>query len=125
MKFFLILSIVSTMLLASSECNNKQTGTPMLKGRLEIKGICLNYTIKLLEGNIDTSLIDTRWTDENTGKEYTNVFGLQNPCKFPENLNIGDEFSFSIDTTLNNDCMKCEAYYPTPFRKLNIKVAEN
>lgn len=125
MKFFLFLSIVGTLLLSSSECDKKKTNPEILKGRLEIKGICLNYTLKVLEGNVDTSLIDTKWTDENTTKEYTNVFGLQNPCSFPQNLNIGDEFSFSIDTALKNDCMKCEAYYPTPSRKLNIKVVTN
>lgn len=125
MRTFFILSLFSTLLLSNSDCKKNKTNAEVLMGRLEIKGICLNYTIKLLKGNIDSSLISSKWVDENTGKEYVNVFGLQNPCVIPETLNIGDEFSFTIDTTTENDCMKCEAYYPTPPRSLKIKVIED
>lgn len=124
MKLLLILSIVSTMLISSSECNKKKTNS-VLKGRLEIKGICYNYTIKLLEGSIDTSLISAEWTDENTGKNYTDVFGLAESCKFPSSIKEGDEFNFIIDTTISDPCIVCNAYYPTPPRKLKIKVVEN
>ncbi|MEO5947361.1 MAG: hypothetical protein ABIP79_11140 [Chitinophagaceae bacterium] len=125
MKLFLILSAVATMLLSNGECNKKKAVAGNLKGRLEITGICLNYTIKLVKGNLDPSLIATNWTDEVTGKSYTNVFSLKNPCKFPQNLKVGEEFSFIIDSSAANDCMRCEAYYPTPSRSLNIKVVDN
>jgi len=46
------------------QVEKKKTAT--YKGRLEIKGNCMNYTIKLLAGNINTSLIDSTWTDETT-----------------------------------------------------------
>ena len=58
----------------------------------------MNYTLRLLEGNIDTSLITANWTDESTGKSYTNVFGLGSPCTFPSNIEQGDDFYFMIDS---------------------------
>lgn len=125
MKLLFILSAVATLVLSNGDCNKKNAVAENLKGRLEIKGICLNYTIKLLNGDLDTSLISTNWTDEVTGKSYTNVFSLKNPCNFPQTLNEGDEFSFIIDTTFNNECIRCEAYYPTPSLSLNIKMVDN
>ena len=82
----------------------------------------MNYTISLVEGNIDTSLISGNWTDESTGKSYRKVFGLANPCDFPASIKEGDEFSFVIDTAKGKDCAVCMAYYPTPPHKLSIKV---
>jgi hypothetical protein len=123
MKQLVVLTLITTTLLSASDCN-KNKKAAMLKGRVEITGICLNYTIKLLEGDIDTSLIVADWTDENTGKSYTDVFGLSNPCTFPATLKQGDEFFFTIDTSAAVPCVKCEAWYPTPPRVLNIKVVE-
>ena len=96
----------------------------MYKARLETKAICMNYTLRLLEGDIDTSLITANWTDESTGKSYTNVFGLGSPCTFPPNIQQGDDFYFMIDSSTIKDCIVCMAYYPTPPRKLSIKVVE-
>lgn len=124
MKIFFILSAFSLTVLSASDCSSKKTVDTKFKGRLEIKGICYNYTIRLLEGAIDTSKIVASWTDETTGKSHTNVFGLSNPCSFPSTIKEGDEFYFIVDTTKPNDCMVCEAFYPTPPRSLNIKVVE-
>ncbi len=124
MKVFFLLSAFSLTVLSASDCNSKKTDDTKFKGRLEIKGICYNYTIKLLEGAIDTSKIISNWTDEATGKSHTNVFGLSNPCSFPPTIKEGDEFYFIVDTSKPKDCIVCEAYYPTPPRSLNIKVVE-
>lgn len=96
----------------------------MYKARLETKAICMNYTLRLLEGDIDSSLIMASWIDESTGKSYTNVFGLQSPCTFPPNIQQGDDFYFMIDSSTIKDCIVCMAYYPTPPRKLSIKIVE-
>lgn len=96
----------------------------MYKGRLEVKGICMNYTIKLLEGNIDTSKIVSEWKNEVTGKSYTNVFALGSVCTFPSGINEGDEFSFSIDSSTVQNCAVCLAYYPKPSKSLSIKVVK-
>lgn len=108
-----------------SQCSNQKTASSStcFKARFEIKAICSNYTFKLLEGNLDTSKIVANWKDETTGKEYTNVFGISNPCSLPKNLNAGDEFYFVLDTARQN-CAVCMAYYPTPPRKLSIKVLD-
>lgn len=124
MKVFFLLSAFSVIVLSASDCSSKKIDNSKYKGRLEIKGICFNYTIKLLDGAIDTSKIVAHWTDETTGKLYPNVFGLANPCSFPSSINQGDEFYFVVDTAKPKDCMVCEAYYPTPPRSLNIKVVE-
>lgn len=125
MKLFLILSALSFLLLSNSECNKNKIAPEKLKGQLEIKGICLNYTIRLLDGNIDTSKISNEWTNPNTGKTYKKVFGLTDPCSFPENIKEGETFYFIIDTSAINDCIVCEAWYPTPSHSLKIKVIEN
>ena len=123
MKLFIILSALSFLILSVGKCDKKTTDTKY-KGRLEIAGICLNYTIKLLEGNIDTSKIETHWTDEMTSKTYTDVFALVNPCVFPKNIKQGDEFYFKIDSAVKQQCITCLAYYPKPSKKLSIVVIE-
>lgn len=122
MKIFLIISSAIIALASKDGCKNNKIAGSSYKGRLEIKGICMNYTIKVLDGNIDTSLISSQWTDETTGKSYTNVFKLGSPCNFPATIEQGDEFTFSIDTASKQDCAVCMAYYPTPSRHLAIKV---
>jgi hypothetical protein len=120
-----LLSVVTSVLLLSlfSSCaGSKKGGSQALKARLEIQGICSNYTIKLLEGSLNKSLIEASWKDETTGTTYTDVFGLANPCNFPATLKKGDEFYFVIDTAKQQDCAVCMAYYPTPQKKLSIKV---
>jgi len=123
MKLFVLLSAISVVMLSAGNCG-KKTQTHKFKGRLEIAGICMNYTIKLLEGHIDTSKIAANWRDEVTGKSYTNVFALENPCYFPAFIKQGDEFYFFIDTSASKGCITCLAYYPKPLKKLPIIVIE-
>lgn len=117
-----LLSLFIVCLLSSATCNKAAKNSTCFKGRLEIKGICSNYTIRLLEGNIDTSMVTSVWVDENTGRTYSNVFGLSNPCIFDKELKEGDEFYFKVVTDAKTDCAVCMAYYPTPPKKLTIKV---
>jgi hypothetical protein len=123
MKTFLFLSALCTLVLSASDCSSKNDAKKY-KGRLEIKGICMNYTIKLLEGSIDTSKIVVNWKDESSGKSHANVFALGDPCRFPESINEGDEFYFVIDSVAPKECIVCQAYYPTPPRSLIIKVLD-
>src|SRR5215208_312464 len=98
MKLFVLLSAIWVLMLSEENCG-KKTAQLKYKGRLEIAGMCMNYTIKLLEGKIDTSKIAANWKDEVTGKSYSNVFALANPCSFPASIKQGDEFYFYIDTS--------------------------
>jgi hypothetical protein len=124
MKLFNFLAI-SMLAVSADKCGNKTNEPVHYKAKLETKAMCMNYTLRLTEGNIDTSLIAASWTDENTGKSYKNAFALGNPCNFPPNIRQGDEFYFLIDTSENQEqCVVCMAYYPTPPKKLFIKVVE-
>ena len=125
MKLLLLLSAIFLLTISADKCGKKKkTETGMYKAKLEIKALCMNYTLQLLEGNIDTSLITAKWIDESTGKSYTNVFALGNPCIFPATLNQGDEFYFLIDTSIQKDCIICLAWYPKPAKALSIKVID-
>lgn len=122
MKRFLLLSAFATLLLSNSDCTKKENTT--YKGKLEIKAACMNYTISVLEGNMDPAKIVADWTDETTHKQYHNVFKLGSPCNFPARLQQGDEFYFTIDSTTVQNCAVCMIYYPTPSKSLAIKVVD-
>ncbi|MCH5717372.1 hypothetical protein [Niabella hibiscisoli] len=125
MKFYLFATI---LLVTVTSCSNKTTPVSHNKGkmkaRFEVSGICSNYTFSLIEGDKDTSLVQASWTNPQTDSTYTNAFGVKNPCDLPEGLKVGDEFYFELDNDRPNRCMVCMAYYPTPAKKLNIKVLE-
>ena len=126
MKLIIVLSSVLLLTASADKCSNKKSAakTGTYKGKLEVKALCMNYTISIVEGNVDTSLVESSWTDESTGKSYKNAFGLGSPCTFPASIQQGDEFYFTIDTAQKRDCAVCMAYYPTPSKKLMIKVQQ-
>jgi hypothetical protein len=124
MKLLLLASAL-VMLASEKSCRNNKSYDECFKGRLEIKANCMNYTISLIEGNMDTSLFVSGWTDESTGKQYKNVFELGSKCNFPANINAGDEFYFVIDTSANKDCAVCMMYYPVPGKSLQIRVIDS
>lgn len=119
-----LLVLVSSVILISTSTKSCKEDLPTgcYKGKLEIKAECMNYTISIQSKHFDTSMVVSSWTDENTGKNYKNVFGLGSRCTFPDSLKAGDEFYFTIDSTSLQNCMVCMAYYPTPEKKLSIKV---
>jgi hypothetical protein len=121
MKFLFSFYSITWLVFSSNQCGKRVT-PENYKGRLEIAGVCMNYTIKLLSGKMDTSQISTHWRDDVTGKTYSNVFALKNACSFPASIKQGDEFYFSIDTSSEKGCMTCMAYYPKPPKKLSIRV---
>jgi hypothetical protein len=124
MKILLILAVLFFSITSKESCHKPKSNSASFKGRLEVKGICMNYTIKVLEGNIDKSLIEEKWTDETTGKSYTDVFALGSRCTFPSSIEQGSEFTFIIDTAQVQNCAVCLAYYPTPAKHLSIKVLD-
>jgi len=143
MKLLIFLSGIFLLTISAQNCNNRSnvknevTGDSTMvrkidsdkvktyKAKLEIKALCMNYTLRLVEGSIDTSLISGNWMDETTHKSYQNVFALGNPCNFPATIEQGQDFNFVIDTaSVQKQCAVCMAYYPTPPKKLFIKVVE-
>ena len=143
MRLFVFLSCIFLLTVSARNCNNNSSvkneekadsavvrntdsaSVKKYKAKLEIKAICMNYTLRLIEGSIDTTLISGNWTDETTHKSYQNVFALGNPCTFPPTIEQGQDFNFVIDTaSAQKQCAVCMAYYPTPPKKLFIKVVE-
>ena len=82
----------------------------------------MNYTIKLIEGNLDASRYVTEWKDESTGKTHNNVFALGSACTFPDSIKEGDDFYFRIDSSYVSNCAVCMAYYPKPPKSIAIKI---
>ncbi|MBL7703307.1 MAG: hypothetical protein JNM14_13740 [Ferruginibacter sp.] len=125
MKLLFFLSGIFLLTVSAANCNKKDKESKIFsevfKGRLEIKAICMNYTVSVLD-KADTLNVVPNWTDETTKKTYKNVFALANPCNFPDSIKQGDEFYFVIDTLSTKPCMVCMAYYPTPGKKLPIKI---
>lgn len=123
-----ILFIFTSLLLLSNSkqnCHKKKIetlATNCYKGKLEIKADCMNYTISIQSNNFNPEFVVKSWKDETTGKMYQNVFGLKSRCNFPDSINESDEFYFTIDSFSVQKCMVCLMYYPTPEKKLSIKV---
>ncbi len=121
MKIYVLAPLVFILAITTNKCKNKNEGA-FYKGKLEVKGMCMNYTIKLLEGKIDASNLVAEWKNEVTGKTHTNVFALGSVCNFPSTINEGDEFYFTIDSSYVSNCAVCLAYYPKPAKSIAIKV---
>ena len=121
MKIYPVASLLFILFLSANKCKSKDS---VYKGRLEVKGICMNYTIKLLDGSLDTTKYATEWKDESTGKTHTNVFALGSACTFPSSIKEGDEFFFTIDSSYVSNCAVCMAYYPKPAKSIAIKVID-
>lgn len=119
---FILLTLSRESCKSKKEDNAETTAQDCYKGKLEVKGGCMNYTIGITTKNFDTSMVVATWKDEMTGKTYTNVFALGSRCTFPDTINEGDEFYFRIDSTSVQNCMVCLMYYPVPAKKLSIKV---
>lgn len=123
MKQFILLSSIFLLCVSAQNCGKKKD--KVYKGKLQVKALCMNYTLSVVEGDIDKNLVEASWTDESTSKSYTNAFGLADPCSFPNTIKEGDEFYFTIpDTATRGQCAVCMAYYPTPSKKLFIKIVE-
>ena len=122
MKYTLLGALLFLIVVTPSFRCEKDIPGNCFKGRLEIKGMCMNYTIKILEGKIDESLVEKVWVNPQTGIRYENVFRLKNICDFPATINEGDEFYFSPSAPNKTDCFTCAAYYPTPAKEVSIAV---
>ncbi len=93
-------------------------------GKLVLQGICMNYVIEVVSGNLSESLYEKTWTNPMSGEIYNNVFRLGSVCSFPESIQEGDTFTFALNGNIRGSCAVCEAYSPTPSKELSIRVCE-
>lgn len=116
--------VVSSAMTACSSKATRGQGT-RYQARFEVAGMCSNYTFSVIEGKIDPSLVEATWTNPQTNKTYWKAFGISNPCAFPPGIKEGDVFYFEIVPKKKEEhCAVCMAFYPTPGKKLNIKVVQ-
>jgi hypothetical protein len=117
LAFFVLLNI---------SCNkSNDTIQNCFKGKLVLKGICMNYVIQITEGDVDKALYESSWQNPLTNTTYQNVFGLASTCTFPATIKEGDEFYFSIPKNpIVPACADCMAYSPTPSKKIYIEICK-
>ena len=116
--------LVGFFILLNISCNkSNNTLLTCFKGKLVLKGICMNYVIQIIEGDVDKSLFESLWQNPVNNTSYQNVFGLASICNFPSTINEGDEFYFSIPKRpIVQTCAQCKAYSPIPSKKINIEI---
>ena len=119
--------LIIFIFLLNISCNkSKDTSVTCFKGKLELKGICMNYVIQIIEGDVDKSLYESSWQNPLSNTTYQNVFGLESICTFPSTINEGDEFYFSIPKRpVVQSCAQCKAYSPIPNKKISIEICNN
>ncbi|WP_300598677.1 hypothetical protein [Niabella sp.] len=121
----ILLSLSVFVSLSAFQCGKEEPkllSGKIYKARLEIAGMCGNYTFSNVDGQVDPKLVEASWTDPQTSKVYKNAFTIADPCGFPSGIKEGETFSFRMVTDPLKGCAMCAAYYPTPGKKLNIKV---
>ena len=115
LAFFVLLNI---------SCNkSNDTIQNCFKGKLVLKGLCMNYVIQITEGDVDKALYESSWQNPLTNTTYQNVFRLESICTFPSTIKEGDEFYFTIPKNpIPQTCAQCMAYSPTPNKMIYIEI---
>lgn len=120
-----ILFVISSFFLLFT-CNKSTVSAdqaPCIKGKLLIKGICMNYVIQVVDGDVGSDKMVNVWKHPDTGIEYSNVFALESKCSFPSTIEEGEEFNFKIvEKPTEEECAICKAYSPVPPTSLFIEV---
>ncbi len=119
-NFYLIL--FTCMMLSCDESVDIDPDPNTFIGKLVKKGICMNYVIQVNDPNFPQDLIEEKWTDDSSDKEYINVFALKSICDFPEDIEKDDSFNFVIDINKENNCAVCYAHTPVPNKYISITV---
>lgn len=82
--------------------------------------MCGNFTVSVLDGKLEGT--EATWTNEQTGKTYSQAFRPANPCGIPDSIKTGDTFYFTVDTGKVDNCAVCMAFYPAPASRIHIRV---
>ena len=101
---------------------------PVYLGKLAVQGICMNYVItieeKVPEEWYEQGFVAKTWVNPWEETTYNNAFQLRSICDFPNEIEEGDLFYFTISKE-EQLCAQCQAYSPTPTESLSIKVCSN
>lgn len=91
-------------------------------GKLVKRGICGQRVVQLIGQPDGGMAIAQQWTDSLSNKAYENVFTVGNPCNFPSTIKEGEEFTFTMTTQPDSECIQCMAYTPVPEQKNSVLV---
>mgnify|MGYP006150603189 FL=1 len=121
---FMIKYLVAFIILLNISCNkSNNTSVACFKGKLVLKGVCMNYVIQITEGDVDKALYESSWQNPLTNTTYQNVFGLASIYTFPSTIKEGDEFYFTIPKNpVAQTCAQCKAYSPIPAKTISIEI---
>ncbi len=95
MKVFFTILTMCFVLVSCSKEESTILEPGQFKGKLVLKGICMNYVIQMVDGDLDPSLYEKQWIHPTDEQTYTNVFALESVCTFPNTIEEGDEFFFN------------------------------
>ena len=85
--------LIAFIILLNISCNkSNDTSVACFKGKLVLKGICMNYVIQIVEGSVNPTLFEQSWVNPFTNTTYQNVFGLESTCTFPSSIKAFNRF---------------------------------
>ena len=97
--------------------------TDVITAKIEVLGNCSNDVFSIESGEFDSSWVAASWTHPDTDITYKNAFSLYNVCVIPSNAKVGDLIQFKVAKEfLENDCVSCTEYAPTPENKIDIRL---
>ena len=71
--------LVGFFILLNISCNkSNNTSVACFKGKLVLKGVCMNYVIQITEGDVDKALYESSWQNPLTNTTYQFVFVYAN-----------------------------------------------
>ncbi|KYP14304.1 hypothetical protein [Flavihumibacter sp. CACIAM 22H1] len=119
MSCFLLLTLT---FISGCKSGSRTSASGPLIGKLVISEICNHFVVAVESGKIDPAKLTGHFRDEKRAAEFTRVFTVVNSCSFAQaGIKEGDRFYFeTTPARINQDCMVCMAYYPTPAASLSI-----
>jgi hypothetical protein len=107
-------SLMLLLLLFSATSFHSRPRTEVFKGRLELTGTCGQRVVSIISSNADDVTLVRKWKDPVSGKNYENVFAVQNFCDL-DAYKPGDVFYFRFaKPNQAKVCTSCLMYRPVP-----------
>ena len=125
MKQFGIIVLACSLFISGCEkavTTSEEKSRDCYSGKLVKKGMCGQYVIEVKSPEAKGLQIAATWHDPSSSKTYDNVFTVSNPCEFPQTIQEGEDFQFSVVAEGDMSCAFCYAYTPTPAARNNIVV---
>ena len=127
MKFqqiFLIFLLLGSCTIEEEELTEEElTDNNIYTGKIVLAS-CNNFVVEVIDEDFPKDLIEITWVHEPSGVTYNNVFGNNNICQYPTDIEVGETFNFRRNYGPFPDCVACLIYSPIPKKTLNITVVD-